>query len=120
VGNVLGNATFLETGFSLSSSGNDSKSLVDMITGKVKFNGNPPTLVRRIEELLKFNWQVQFNHICREGNKSADWMTNFHFSLNSFNIHVMETHPNEVLSLLFANFLGACMPRNIHVICFLF
>ncbi|KAK2452886.1 TMV resistance protein N [Trifolium repens] len=25
-----------------------SKSLVDMITGNVKFNGNPPTLVRRI------------------------------------------------------------------------
>ncbi|KAK2446639.1 SKP1 protein [Trifolium repens] len=79
----------------------DSKSLVDMITGKVKFNGNPPTLVRRIGELIKLNyWQVQFNHTCREGNISADWMTNFSFSLNSFNIHVMETPPNEVSNLI--------------------
>jgi ribonuclease HI len=94
----------------------DSKSLVDMITGKVKFNGNPPTLVRRIGELIKLNWQVQFNHTCREGNISADWMANFSFSLNSFNIHVMETPPNEVSNLLFADVSGACMPRNIHVI----
>ncbi|PNX70532.1 hypothetical protein L195_g057487, partial [Trifolium pratense] len=35
----------------------NSKSLVDMIVGKVKINGNPPTLVRRIQELLKLNWQ---------------------------------------------------------------
>ncbi|PNX76496.1 ribonuclease H [Trifolium pratense] len=34
---------------------NDSKSLVDMITGKVKFNGNPPTLVCCIQEFLKLN-----------------------------------------------------------------
>ncbi|PNX94399.1 nucleic acid binding protein [Trifolium pratense] len=45
----------------------DSKSLVDMITGKVKINGNPPTLVRRIQELLKLNWQVHFNHTCGRG-----------------------------------------------------
>jgi len=40
----------------------DSKTLVDMITRKVKFNGNPPTLIRRIQDLLKLNWQVHFNH----------------------------------------------------------
>ncbi|PNX73414.1 ribonuclease H [Trifolium pratense] len=49
----------------------DSKSLVDMITRKVKFNGNPPILVRRIQELLKLNRHVQFNYTWREGNKSV-------------------------------------------------
>jgi hypothetical protein len=34
----------------------DSKSLVDMIMRKVKFNGNLPTLVRRIQDLIKLNW----------------------------------------------------------------
>ncbi|CAJ2653897.1 unnamed protein product [Trifolium pratense] len=91
----------------------DSKSLVDMITRKVKSNGNPPTLVRRIQELLKLNWQVHFNHTWREGNRSADWLANFSFSLDSFNIHVMENPPNEVSRLLFDDFFGACMPRNI-------
>ncbi|MCI28290.1 ribonuclease H protein, partial [Trifolium medium] len=40
----------------------DSKTLVDMITRKIKINGNLPSLVRRIQELLKLNWQVHFNH----------------------------------------------------------
>jgi ribonuclease HI len=93
----------------------NSKSLVDMITGKVKINGNPPTLVRRIQELLKLNWQVLFNHTWREGNRSADWLANFSFSLNSFNTYVMETPHREVSSLLFDDISGACMPRNIRV-----
>jgi ribonuclease HI len=93
----------------------DSKTLVDMITGKVKINGNPPTLVRRIQELLKLNWQVLFNHTWREGNRSADWLANFSFSLDSFNTYVMETPHREVSSLLFDDISGACMPRNIRV-----
>ncbi|GAU25598.1 hypothetical protein TSUD_260320 [Trifolium subterraneum] len=91
----------------------DSKTLVDMITGKVKINGNPPTLVRRIQELLKLNWQVHFNHTWREGNRSVDWLANFSFSLDSFNIHVMENPPSEISILLFDDFSGTCMHRNI-------
>jgi ribonuclease HI len=62
----------------------DSNTLVDMITGKVKVNGNPPILVRRIQQLLKFNWHVRFNHTWREENRSTDWLANFSFSLDSF------------------------------------
>jgi len=93
----------------------DSKTLVDMITGKININGNLSTLVRRIHELLKLNWQVQFNHTWREGNMSADWLANLSFSMDSFNFHVMDTPPNEVSSLLFDDISGASMPRNIHV-----
>jgi len=50
----------------------DSKTLVDMIIRKVKINGNSPTLIRRIQDLLKLNWQVHFNHTWREGNRNAD------------------------------------------------
>jgi len=42
-------------------------------------------------------------------------MANFNFSLDSFNIHVMETPPSGILSLLFDDISGACMPRNIRV-----
>ncbi|CAJ2647032.1 unnamed protein product [Trifolium pratense] len=94
----------------------DSKMLVDMITGKARINGKPPTLVRRIQELLKLNWQVQINHTWREGNRCADWLANFSFSLNSFQIHVMKTRPSGISSLLFDDISGACMPRNIRVI----
>jgi ribonuclease HI len=50
----------------------DSKAVIDMITEKVKINGNPLTLIRRIQELLKLNWQVHFNHTWRERNRSVD------------------------------------------------
>jgi hypothetical protein len=77
----------------------DSKTLVDIITGKVKINGNPHTLVRRIQEL--------FNHTWQEGNRSADWLANFSFSLDSFNTYVMETPHREVSSFLFDDILHA-------------
>jgi hypothetical protein len=72
-------------------------------------------LIRRIQELLKLNWQVHFNHTWRERNRSVDWLANFSLSLDSFNTHVMETHPSGISSLLFDYFSGACMPRNIYV-----
>ena len=93
----------------------DSKTLVDIITGKININGNPPTLVRRIQELLKLNWQVHFNHTWREGNTSVDWLVYLSFSMDSFNFHVMDTPPSEVSSLLFYDISEANMPKNIHV-----
>lgn len=93
----------------------NSKTLVDMITGKMNINGNPTTLICRIQVLLKLNWQVLFNHTWREGNRSAVWLANLSFSMDSFNIHVMDTPPSEVSSLLFYDISGASMPKNIHV-----
>ena len=92
------------------------KILVNMITGpeKVKINSNPPTSVHRIQELLKLNWQVFFNHTLREGNRSVDWLANFNF-LDYFNTYVMETPHREVSSLLLDDISGACMSRNIRV-----
>jgi hypothetical protein len=60
---------------------------------------------------------VQVSQTGREGNRRADWVTNFSFPLDSFDIHVMETPHNEVSKLLFDDFTGACMPRNIHGLC---
>jgi len=42
-------------------------------------------------------------------------MANFNFSLNSFNIHVMETPPNKILNLIFYDIYGAFIPKNIRV-----
>jgi ribonuclease HI len=49
----------------------DSKVLVDMIMGNVKINGEPPTLIRRFQELMELNWQMHFNHTWQEENRSA-------------------------------------------------
>jgi len=58
---------------------------------------------------------VHFNHTWREGIMSADWLANLSFSMDSFSIHVMDTPPSEVSTLLFDDIYGASMPINIHV-----
>jgi hypothetical protein len=93
----------------------DSKIQVDMITWKVKINGNPPTLVHCIQGFLKLNWQMHFNHTWREGNRSVDWLANFSFSLDSFNIYVIETPSRKTLSLPFDVIYGTFKRRNIRV-----
>jgi ribonuclease HI len=88
----------------------DSKVLVDMVTGKCNINGNVPTLIRRIRDLKNMSWQVQINHIWREGNKSADWLANFSPSIDSFDLHVIETPLTELQCLIFMTFLTlACI-----------
>jgi hypothetical protein len=63
---------------------------------------------------------MHFNHTWREGNRSVDWLANFNFHVDSFDIYVMETPPMEALSLLFDVISGISMRRNIRVSCSFF
>ncbi|GAU34538.1 hypothetical protein TSUD_219210 [Trifolium subterraneum] len=94
----------------------DSKVLVEMVTGNCNVNGNIPTLLKRIRDLINMNWDVQINHTWREGNKSADWLANYSLTLNSFDLHVLETPLRKLQSLLFYDFSGTCMPRNVRLV----
>ncbi|XP_045791939.1 uncharacterized protein LOC123886688 [Trifolium pratense] len=80
----------------------DSKVLIDMVTDRVKLNESTPTLVLRIRHLLRI--------------RSAYWLANFSYSLDSFDIHVLEFPPRELQSMLFDHISRACMPRNVLVI----
>jgi hypothetical protein len=51
-----------------------------------------------------------------EGNKSADWLANFSYSLDSFDIHDLETPPRELQSMLFDDICGDWIYMNVHVI----
>jgi len=62
------------------------------------------------------SWQVQINHTWREGNGSADWLAKFSLSLDSFDLHVIETPPRELQCLLFYDISHAFMPRIVHLI----
>jgi len=94
----------------------DSKVLVDMITENCNFGGTTPTLVKRIQQLLSLSWTVKITHTWREGNKSTDWLANFSISMDSLDFHILENPPSEFQSLLFDDFSGACMPRNVYLI----
>jgi len=62
------------------------------------------------------SWHVHINHTWREGNKSADWLANFSLSLDTFDLHMIETPPKELQCLLFYEIYGACMPQNVRLI----
>jgi ribonuclease HI len=94
---------------------NDSKLLIDMITGNCTISGATPILVRRIRNLLALDWQVQVRNTWREGNRSADWLSNYSISMSSFDCSIVESPPSELRSLLFDNLSGACLPRNVRV-----
>jgi len=93
----------------------DSKVLVDMVSNNCKINGVIPSLIRRIQELLRRDWHTQVIHTWREGNRCADWLANFSFSLDSWNLLVLETPPSELRRLLFDDISGACMPRDMRL-----
>jgi hypothetical protein len=92
----------------------DSKVLTDMMTNKTNFKENIPILVRRIKQLLDWNWQVKLSHTWRERNRSADWLANFSYSLSSFNVRYIESSPRKLQSFLFYDIFRACFPKNIH------
>ena len=61
----------------------DSKVFIDMVTNNCKINGTIPSLVQRIQEILRREWHTQVIHTWREGNICSDWLANFSLSLNS-------------------------------------
>jgi ribonuclease HI len=93
----------------------DSKVLIDMVTNNCKINGTIPSLVQRIQEILRREWHTQVIHTWREGNRCADWLANFSLSLNSWNLVALESPPNELQNLMFDDISGACMPRNMRL-----
>jgi len=91
----------------------DSSLSVDMITGKCNINKNVPTLIWRIRDLKNMSWHVHISHTWHEQNRSVDWLVNFSLSLETFDLHVIETPPRELQRLLFYDIYGACIPQNV-------
>ncbi|PNX87060.1 hypothetical protein L195_g043145 [Trifolium pratense] len=78
-------------------------------------NGATPILIRRIQELISRNWQIQFKHTRREGNLSGDWLVNHSFTHNPFDVMMLETPPRELQSILFDDISGVCMSRIVRI-----
>jgi hypothetical protein len=91
----------------------DLKVLVDMVMGNCNINRNVPTLIKHICDLKNMIWQVEINHTWREGNKSADWLANFSLALNFFDLYVIKTPTRELISLIFDDISGTCMPQRV-------
>lgn len=62
-------------------------------------------LVEKCKELSGRAWRVTLCHICREGNKVADWIANWVVHLQ-VGVHVLESPPAGVIILLQADIRG--------------
>jgi hypothetical protein len=62
------------------------------------------------------DWQTQFQHMWREGNKNADWLANHSLMHESFDFITLETSPIDLQSILCADISKASMPRTVRVI----
>jgi len=114
VGNVLGNAACLETWFPSSSSRKWLKNSGWHDHEENQYQWQSVHLGASYTGALKVELRGAFqSYMARR--KQDCWLANLSFSMDSFSIHVMDTPPSEVSSLLFDDISEASMPRNIHV-----
>jgi hypothetical protein len=81
-----------------------------------KFSGGVHTLVRRIRKLMTLNWHVQFHVTWREDNWCADWFASYSIYKVSLVCSNVEVSSSELHKLLFDDFSGTCMTRNIRLL----
>jgi hypothetical protein len=72
-------------------------------------------LICRIQDLISRNWQIQFKHIQRKGNKSAEWLANQSFTHNSFDVMMPETSLRELQSIIFNDISRTCIPKIVRI-----
>jgi hypothetical protein len=63
--------------------------------------------------MLALDWLIQIRHTWREGNCCADWHANFSLSFDYVDCTIVETLTSELRKLLFDDFSGASMPKNV-------
>ncbi|KAK8992763.1 hypothetical protein V6N11_048833 [Hibiscus sabdariffa] len=76
----------------------DNTDVVRALQAKVT-NTVYSSLLGHIRTLLRYNWEVKFCHVFREGNRVVDSMTKV-FSLDSFNRRIFLVPHDEVLPVL--------------------
>lgn len=56
-------------------------------------------------------WRIGFDHILRDDNRCADWITNFSFTSEEFDLKIWPTPSRELSLLLASDVSGAPIPH---------
>ncbi|KAL4382714.1 hypothetical protein AHAS_Ahas04G0261100 [Arachis hypogaea] len=84
----------------------DSATVMSLLNGRKELGRHPNPISRKVNELMKREWNIVFVHIYREGNRSADYLARL--SMNSKTDYVFwDLPPFEILSILRDNERGA-------------
>ncbi|MCI15909.1 hypothetical protein A2U01_0037049, partial [Trifolium medium] len=69
-------------------------------------NGATPILIRRIQDLINRNCQIQFKHTRREENRSANWL---------LCLMMLEIPPRELQDILFDDISRTYKPKIVRI-----
>lgn len=83
--------------------------VIELIKKGTSMMGPQPTFVAICKKLLGLAWRVQVNHVYREGNGVADWITN-ESTWMSIGVYILESPPAGVESILQADAGGVEYP----------
>ena len=90
----------------------DSSSAVSLIKHCVDRRHPYAPLILKIKHLLDRSWQIKVEHIFREANRVADFMTSMGHALD-FGLHVFYNPPERLYGVLSKDFRGVVLPRLI-------
>ncbi|GAU15206.1 hypothetical protein TSUD_09440 [Trifolium subterraneum] len=77
----------------------DSSIVVDSIQHGKTGSAKAWSIIRRIKQLLAFNWNVRINHTYWEANRCADVLANMR-CIAQHSLHVFDIPPPKVVSVL--------------------
>jgi hypothetical protein len=63
--------------------------------------------------MLALDCHIQICHTWRKDNRCADWLANFSLSFDFLDCTIVKTPTSELRKLLFDDFSGASMPKNV-------
>ncbi|KAL9841601.1 putative ribonuclease H domain, reverse transcriptase zinc-binding domain-containing protein [Arabidopsis thaliana] len=92
----------------------DSKMVVGFLTTGIADSHPLSFLVRLCYGFLSKDWIVRISHVYREANRLADGLANYAFSL-SLGLHLLESRPDVVSSILLDDVAGVSYPRHVQV-----
>lgn len=92
----------------------DSQTIISCIIA-AKRDGHRHTLICLILDWTNMEWEVSFNRTYREGNICAEWLANWALRRDP-SIHVLDSPPRELASLISYDCFGDSIPCVIYLI----
>ena len=92
----------------------DSRLVVDKITNRMPTDTAYEPIILAIQQLLSKDWEVKIQHIYREANACADWLSKVAYQM-PLGLHLLDHCPLALFHLLVADTVGVSWPRSIVV-----
>lgn len=92
----------------------DSLLAIHYISRPEEWTGRQPNLLREINQLLHYDWEVTCSHIYREANGTADLLAKMELKWIDFFLHELQDLPSSILKAMYSDNIGSFNVCNSH------